>query len=164
MKYTILNNSSFKFKTVDRAFKFVIRGFRHYVNDVLIEVENYWFDRKDEECVVDYSHEWRGCAWDSGLIRVSVSPDLEYPYLIESKYTPKTRYISGFLVFSRFELLLYLLAHEWFHICEFNLTKPIIVSNILPLDEESGADIFAMLVLNRWRRTQELKRRKDKLT
>lgn len=157
MKYNIVNNSSFKITTLKKIVSFTARGFGPYLTNLKeIEFRDEWAEDDDKD---QKSSGYGGWFWDN-KIRVVVNPKIVYPVVIESNYSPKTKYIDGLYIRSRFELAAAIYAHEQYHACQSSLKNPIVVSNILQFDEESFADIFSFFILNKWRRKQREKLKK----
>ncbi len=136
--------------------KFVSRGMGPYfVKEIVIEVADCYYKEYSNGDVEYYDNlNWGGFAFGDEKIFIFINPKLKYPFVLESNWTPKTKYIDGQSIKNKKELFVYLCAHELGHLLQYNLMNPVIASNIINLDEESQSDIIAMIVLNKWRRKQ----------
>ncbi len=152
MNYQIVNNSSFKITTLKKAVICVTRGFGPYIKDSIeIEFRDNWEDK--ELKVLQKSN--MGGWYKENKILVTIGNDVKFPFMMESEYSSKRKYIDGLFIQNRQELLVALLAHEAMHLLQENVKGSILFSNILTLDDESEADIFMILMVNKWRRMKE---------
>lgn len=160
MKYELINKSStFRANTLKKLISFCGRGFGPYLDKpIIIEVaDNYTEEQNGLKVLIDKT--WGGVAYGNEKILIFISPEVKYPFMMESYWTPKTRYIDGQFIKDKKELFAFLVTHELLHLVQANLTLPIIASDIINIDEESQNDIIAMIKLNSWRRLQEKKKK-----
>ncbi len=158
MNAIVTNKSSFRFFTIAKIVNFASWGLSTYLpKKIELEISDSP-ECSFEDCRKYKCHgKWGGATWEDAKMFIYISNDIKYPFLVESEYSPKNRYINGFVVKNKRELLISLISHELYHVMQYQTKKPIILSNIIPLDEDSGADIFSMIVLNRWRRLKSKK-------
>lgn len=160
MNYDLENRSFFRTTTVNKLIKFISRGFGSTIKSKLkIEFsEKYDFiDPKGREQI--NPAKWGGEAWGDDEIFIWIDRNLKFPLMIESEYSPKAKYIDGQFIKNRHEMFIFLFAHEFFHIVQSQFKDPLILSYLLPIDEEAQCDIAAMIILNKWRRQRRAYRK-----
>jgi len=97
-----------------------------------------------------------GDAYDNGVVRVCVGPSMVYPFAYTINEELEGFYMRHITVIADpWEMFLYMTAHELRHLWQWEHPEKIRqIRRLLKCDDETDADIYAMMTLSRYRSGQ----------
>ncbi len=94
-----------------------------------------------------------GDAYDNGVVRVCVGPSLNYPFSYDINDELEGFYLRHIVeIKDAYEMFLYMTAHELRHLWQWeHPDKARQIRRLLKCDDETDADIYALMTLSRYR-------------
>ena len=113
------------------------------------EIDDYGDVVPDTEAEVGFD----GDAYDNGVVRVCVGKSLRYPFAYDINAELEGLYLRHITELKdSYEMLLYMAAHELRHLWQWeNPDKARQIRRLLKCDDETDADIYAMMTLSLYR-------------
>ena len=159
MKATIINKSSFlNPEFLSFIVGFICNGINKKLPKFSVEYGDFSFDEDPStgERIYDYEAGWDGTAWDNNRVQISIKSDEGFPIFLD--YNPKLegKYLRHVYIEDISEFLIWMTSHEIFHIYQWNNPKELGLGKQFGADDETSADLFATIILNKWRRKYNL--------
>jgi hypothetical protein len=144
----------------DNLVKSALRmAWRPGTSGAVVYVSDRWFDADqhmagENELPVDDDVGWDGvCYYEERVLYVFLSQTVEFPLVWWVNTELPGSYQRGMVFYSPAEYFVYCLAHELSHIWQFdNRRKKRLGDGFRSADDETDADIYAILKLNEYRR------------
>lgn len=101
----------------------------------------------------DYTIEFDAEACDNGVVQIVISPKLKFDFTWEINEALPEFYLRHVTTLKNIdEMLVYVMSHELYHIFQWeNPKKATALRDILNCDDETSADIFAIMQLSKLR-------------
>ena len=124
--------------------------------DIKFIFQTTWTEIDDDgEVVPDTEAEvgFDGDAYNNGVVRVCIGKSLEYPFAYDINEELEGLYLRHITELKdSYELLLYMTAHELRHLWQWeHPDKARQIRRLLQCDDETDADIYAMMTLSLYR-------------
>ena len=96
---------------------------------------------------------WPDDAYDNGVVRVCIDKSMQFPFTYDINEQLEGFYLRHIVQFKNVhEMLLYMTAHELRHLYQWdNPLKARQIRRLLRCDDETDADIYAIMILSRHR-------------
>jgi hypothetical protein len=150
----LYNYSRWENENVRRVVHWVAKDLK-LKRDIKFIFQTTWTDiDEDGEIVPDSEAEvgFDGDAYDNGVVRVCIGK-LEYPFVYNINKELKGLYLRHITELKdSYEMLLYMAAHELRHLWQWeHPDKTRHIRKLLQCDDETDADIYAMMTLSLYR-------------
>lgn len=153
MKVDLINNSSWNVLFLKQVVEFSIYGIKKYLPSFSIEFNDFYFEEdKDGNRTYDKNIDWDGTSWDDGVIWINLNPKVKFPLTWWVNEEIKGKYLNGMYLNSPEEFFIYMCSHEIFHQVQFRNPKIKFFHKIFKMDDESEADLYAIIKLTEWRK------------
>jgi phage-related protein len=124
--------------------------------DVRFIFQTTWTDIEEDGSVrpgTEAEVGFDGDAYDNGVVRVCIDKTMEFPFTYDINNQLKGFYLRRVVEFKNaYEMLLYMTAHELRHLYQWeNPVKARQIRRLLRCDDETDADIYAIMTLSRYR-------------
>ena len=154
MKAKIINNSEYlNSEFLKFVLSFVCMGINKKLPRFSAEFGDVAFDEDEEtgERTYDYDTQWDGTAYSDNRIQVIIKEGVEFPMLININKALSGKYLQNVYIENLSEFLVWITAHETFHIYQWANPKELDLGKQFGADDETAADLFATITLNKWR-------------
>jgi len=126
--------------------------------DVRFIFQTTWTDIDDDGIVklgTEAEVGFDGDAYDNGVVRVCIDKSMQFPFTYNINEELDDFYLRHIVQFKNaYEMLLYMTAHELRHLYQWeNPLKAKQIRRLLRCDDETDADIYAIMTLSRHRDT-----------
>jgi len=125
-------------------------------SDITFIFQTTWTDLDDDGEVIpdtEEAIEFDGDAYPNGVVRVCIGTSLGYPFAWDINPELEGLYLRHIIELKDFhETLLYMMAHELRHLWQWeHPDKARQIRRLLKCDDETDADIYAMMTLGLYR-------------
>ena len=155
MKLELNNLSNWQDEKIRRLVKAIAKDLR-LKGDVRFIFQTTWTEIDDYGDIVPGTEAevgFDGDAYDNGVVRVCIDKSMQFPFTYDINEQLEGFYLRHIVQFKNApEMLLYMAAHELRHLHQWgNPLNARQIRRLLRCDDETDADIYAIMTLSRHR-------------